>query len=222
MDLTPGRQRLIFVVVAVVLVGFGIFLIKSRHSGGSSAATSPTASTPPSSASAGGSAGSQASGPPSSVPAATPASTAGGAEIYQWLPFTAANLSAAAQTTLTFAKDYSTWSYQESAADYAATMSALVAPPELAIIKNDYSTSGVAALRTGDKQVSTGTGTIDSIQSFAAGPSITFFVTINQQVTSTQPASTQSNQYAITVASSGGAWQVNNFELSKLGNTGNA
>jgi hypothetical protein len=221
MDLTPGRQRLIFVVVAVVLVGFGIFLIKSRHSGGSSAATSPTASTPPSSASAGGSAGSQTSGPPSSVPAATPASTAGGAEIYQWLPFTAADLSAASQTTLTFAKDYSTWSYTESAANYAATMSTLVTPQELAVVKSGYSTSGVAALRTADKQVSTGTGTIDSIQSFAAGPSITFFVTINQQVTSTQPASTQSNQYAITVASSGGAWQVNNFELSKLGNTGN-
>ncbi len=222
MDLTPGRQRLIFVVVAVVLVGFGIFLIKSRHSGGSSAATSPSASTSQSSASTGGSAGSQAaSGPPSSVPAATPASTAGGAEIYQWLPFTAANLSAAAQATLTFAKDYSTWSYRESAADYAATMSSIVTPPELAIIKNDYSTSGVAAQRTADKQVSTGTGTIDSIRSFAAGPSITFVVTINQQVTSTQPASTQPNQYAITVASSGGAWQVNDFELSQLGNTGN-
>jgi hypothetical protein len=221
MDLTPGRQRLIFVVVAVVLVGLGVFLIKSRHSGGSSAATSPTASTPPSSASAGGSAGSQASGPPSSVPAATPASTAGGAEIYQWLPFTAADLSAASQATLTFAKDYSTWSYTESAANYAATMSALVTPQELAVIKSGYSTSGVAAPRAADKQVSTGSGAIDSIRSFAAGPSITFVVTINQQVTSTQPASTQSNQYAITVASSGGAWQVNDIELSQLGNTGN-
>jgi hypothetical protein len=219
MDLTPGRQRLIFVVVAVVLVGLGIFLIKSRHSGGPSAAPSPSASTPQSSA---GTGGSQAGGvPPSSVPAATPASTAGGAEIYQWLPFTAANLSAAAQATLTFAKDYSTWSYQESAADYAATMSALVTPQELAIIKGTYTTPGVATPRAADKQVSTGTGTIDSIRSFAAGPSITFVVTINQQVTSTQPASTQSNQYAITVASSGGAWQVNDIELSQLGNTGN-
>jgi len=223
MDLTPGRQRLIFVVVAVVLVGFGIFLIKSRHSGGSSAATSPSASTPQASASTGGSAGSQAGGgPPSSVPAATPASTAGGAEIYQWLPFTAADLSAASQTTLTFAKDYSTWSYTESAANYAATMSTLVTPQELAVIKSGYSTSGVAAQRTADKQVSTGSGAIDSIRSFAAGPSITFVVTINQQITSTPPATTQPpNQYAITVASSGGAWQVNDIELSQLGNTGN-
>ena len=98
-------------------------------------------------------------------------------------------------------------------------MSSIVTPPELAIIKNDYSTSGVAAQRTADKQVSTGTGTIDSIRSFAAGPSITFVVTINQQVTSTQPPTTApAQQYAVTVVSSGGAWQVNDIELSALGN----
>ncbi len=100
-------------------------------------------------------------------------------------------------------------------------MSALVTPTELAIIKGTYTTPGVATPRSADKQVSTGTGTIDSIRSFAAGPSITFVVTINQQVTSSQPATAQSNQYAITVASSGGAWQVNDIELSQLGNTGN-
>lgn len=217
MDLTPGRQRLIFVVLAVVLVAFGFFLIKSRHSGGSpSAASSPSAST---STSAGGAQAN--SGPPSSVPAATPASTVGGAEIYQWLPFTAADLATASQTTLTFAKDYSTWSYTQSAAAYGATMSSLVTSQELGVIENGYSTNGVAAPRAADKQVSTGSGAIDSIRSFAPGPSITFLVTINQRVTSTKPAASQSNQYVITVASTGGAWQVNNIELFGLGNTGN-
>ncbi len=43
-------------------------------------------------------------------------------------------MSAAAQATLTFAKDYSTWSYKESAADYAAKMTGLVAAPELAVL----------------------------------------------------------------------------------------
>jgi hypothetical protein len=147
-------------------------------------------------------------------------STAGGAEIYQWLPFTAADLSAAAQTTLTFAKDYSTWSYTESAAAYAAKFTGLVVSQELATLKNGYSTSGVAGPRTAEKQVSTGSGTIDSIRSFGTGPtSITFLVTINQQVKSTQPTSTAANQYAVTVASSGSAWLVNDIELSKLGNT---
>jgi hypothetical protein len=219
MDLTPGRQRLVFVVIVIALVGLTSYLIENRHSGGTPAA-GPSPSTPQSSVST--SAGTQADGtPPSSVPAATPASTASGAEIYQWLPFTAADLSGAAQTTLTFAKDYSTWSYTESATDYAAKMAGLVTSQELATLTSGYSTAGVAGPRVTDKQVSTGTGTIDSIRSFGTNPvSITFVVTINQQVTSTQPATTAPpQQYAVTVVSSGGTWQVNDLELSQLGNT---
>ena len=219
MDLTPGRQRLVFVVIVIALVGLTSYLIENRHSGGTPAA-GPSPSTPQSSVST--SAGTQANGaPPSSVPAATPASTASGAEIYQWLPFTAADLSGAAQTTLTFAKDYSTWSYTESATNYAAKMAGLVTSQELATLTSGYSTAGVAGPRVTDKQVSTGSGTIDSIRSFGTNPvSITFVVTISQQVTSTQPATTAPpQQYAVTVVSSGGTWQVNDLELSQLGNT---
>lgn len=216
MDLTPGRQRLVFVVIVIALVGLTSYLIESRHSGAApAAAPSPSASTP-------SPAGTQGSGvPPSSVPAVTPVPTASGAEIYQWLPFTAADLSAASQTTLTFVKDYSTWSYTESVADYAAKLSPLVTTLELGTLKSGYSTAGVAGPRVADKQVSTGSGTIDSIRSFGTSPvSITFVVTINQQVTSTQPATTAPpQQYAVTVVSSGGAWQVNDLELSQLGNT---
>lgn len=218
MDLTPGQRRLVFVVVVLALAGLGIYLFQGRNSGGSPAAA-PSTSASQSSAAAPSSGGSGNSAPPSSVPAATPVSTAGGAQIYQWLPFTAADLSTASQTTLAFAKNYSTWSYQESVADYAAKFNGMVTAVELATLKNGYSTPGVAGPRVADKQVSTGSGTINSIRSFGAGPTITFLVTINQQVTSTQPASTQSNQYAITVASSGGAWQVTDIELSQLGNT---
>jgi hypothetical protein len=215
MDLTPGRQRLAFVVIVIALVGLTSYLIESRHSGAApAAAPSPSASTP-------SPAGSQGSGvPPSSVPAVTPVPTASGAEIYQWLPFTAADLSAAAQTTLTFAKDYSTWSYTESVTDYAAKLSPLVTTQELATLKSGYSTAGVAGPRVADKQVSTGSGTIDSIRSLITSPttSITFVVTINQQVTPAQPASTGPNQYSVTVISSGGSWLVNDIELSQLGN----
>jgi hypothetical protein len=215
MDLTPGRQRLVFVVIVIVLVGLTAYLIENRHSNGTpAAAPSPSGGT--SSAAA-----TQASGvPPSVVPAATPVPTAGGAEIYQWLPFTAADLAAAAQTTTSFAKDYATWSYTESATAYAAKMSPLVTSTELGILTNGYSTAGVAAMRATDKQVSTGSGTIDSIRSFGTSPttSIVFVVTVNEQVTSTQPTSTQSPQYAVTVASSGGTWQVTDLELAGVGN----
>lgn len=217
MELTAGQQRLVFAVIVLALAGLGIYLLAGRGSGGGTPAAPSTSGTTPQPAASVPEADSV---PPSSVPAATPASTAGGAEIYQWLPFTPAGLSAAAQTTTTFAKDYVTWSYTESVAAYADKLSGLVTPVELAALKNGYSTPGVAGPRVADKQVSTGSGTIDSIKSFATGPvSITFVVTINQQVTSTQPPTTApAQQYAVTVVSSGGAWQVNDIELSALGN----
>jgi len=218
MELTTGQRRLLFVVVVLALAGLGFYLVSSRSSGGSpAAAPSATASTAQPAVS-----GPTAAGvPPSTVPAATPVSTAGGAQIYQWLPFTAADLAGAAKTTVTFAGDYATWSYTEDAAAYGAKMSGLVTTQEAATLENDYGTSGVAGPRAADNQVSTGSGTIDSISSFGNGnpTSITFLVTISQQVTSTQPAKSTSGQYTVTVVSSGTAWQVNDIELSGIGNT---
>jgi hypothetical protein len=194
-----------------------VYLVRSHNSGGSSAAPSATASTPT------GAASSAAPGiPPSSVPAATPASTVGGAEIYQWLPFTAADLAAAATTTTNFASDYVTWSYTESSTAYAGKLQNLVTPQELSQVEQGYETPGVSALRTADKQVSTGSGTIEQILSFGTGPkSIVFTVSISQQVTSTQPAQTHTNEYSITVTSNGGPWLVSSVELASLGNQGN-
>jgi hypothetical protein len=220
MDLTPGQQRLVFVVVVLALAGLGIYLIQGRGSGGGTPAAAPSPSPSTAAPQPSASASSAASVPPSSVPPPTPVSTAGGAEIYQWLPFTPADLTAAAQVTRSFAKDYATWSYTESVTAYGAKLSGLVTASELATLKSGYSTSGVAQQRAADKQVSTSSGTIASIRSFGTSPttSITFVVTINQQVTPVQPNSTPSNQYSVTVLSSDGSWLVNDIELSTLGN----
>ena len=223
MELTTGQRRLLFAVVVIALAGLGFYLVSSRSSGGSPAAsaTSGSTGTPAASGSRQATSGSTAAGvPPATVPAATPVSTAGGAEIYQWLPFTAADLTAAARTTVTFAGDYATWSYTENAAAYGAKMSGLVTASEAATLENDYGTSGVAGPRAADKQVSTGSGTIDAISSFGSGnpTSITFLVTISQQVTSTQPAKSMTGRYTVTVVSSGSAWRVNDIELSGIGN----
>jgi hypothetical protein len=217
MDLNLGQKRLVFVIIVIALVGLGIYLIGNRHSGGAAAASpSPSASTAAPSASA----PPTVYTPPSALPAATPVSTAGGAQIYQWLPFTSSELTAAASTTVAFAKDYATWSYTEDKAAYGASMNSLVTPAEETKLEYYYSTSGVAQQRAADKQVSASSGVIDSIRSFGTGPvSITFLVTINQQVTSTQPAAKVSGQYAVTVVSAGHAWQVSDIELSQLGNS---
>ena len=108
MELSPGQQRLLFVVVVIALVGLGFFLIEGRSHG--TTAASATTPTPTPSSSAPSTSGAATATPPATEPSATPSATApaaaggaGGANIYQWLPFTQSDLTAAAKTTLAFA-----------------------------------------------------------------------------------------------------------------------
>jgi hypothetical protein len=229
MELTPGRQRLLFVVVVIVLVGLGIFVIRGRNNGSTAApATTPTqsASAAAASAAATGTPTAASSAPASSPAASTPAA-AGGTNIYQWLPFTQSDLGTAAKTTLAFASVYANTSYTETKAAYAAKLAGLTTTQEAATLEADFETPGVSDARIADKQVATGTPTIDSISSFgpqvppgpAGPPSITFLVTIAQKLASTSGTQTSTPEYTITIASTAAGWQVNNIQLASLGNT---
>ncbi|MGD0702459.1 MAG: hypothetical protein ABSA02_21575 [Trebonia sp.] len=215
MDLSPGQQRLLFVVVVIVLVGLGAFVIEGRSHGNTAAAPTPTP-TPTASAATSAASVAATATPPATEPAATPpATTAGGANIYQWLPFTQPDLTAAAKTTLAFAKDYVTWNSKESKAAYGASMASLVTAQEDTTLENDFAT----AARAAGNAVSTGSAAIDSISSFGSNPaSITFSVTITQQVVPAQGTSVSPSQYDVTVVSTGSGWQVNNIQLFNVGN----
>ena len=218
MDLTTGRQRLLFVVIVIALVALGIFVIEGRSHGTTAASAGTPTPTPSASATAGSATASSAASttPPATAPSATtPSAGGGGANIYQWLPFTQADLTAAAKTTLAFAKDYVTWNSKESKAAYGAKMAGLVTAQEDATLEYDFAT----AARGAGNAVSTGSGTINSISSFGANPaSITFTVDIAQQVVPTQGANAGPSQYSVTVELTGAAWQVNNIELVSVGN----
>jgi hypothetical protein len=85
------------------------------------------------------------------------------------------------------------------------------------LISRAYSTPGVASQRTRSKQVSTGNAVISSLRAF--GPSsLTFVVTITQQVTDTRGRSQSTTDYAITASQNGG-WQVSDIELASAGNS---
>jgi hypothetical protein len=226
MELTPGRQRLLFVVVAIALVGLGFFVIEGRSHGTTAASTTPTP-TPTTSSSAPTTSAAATYTPPATQPPATPsAATSGGAgggeagaNIYQWLPFTQSDLAAAAKTTLAFANVYANTSYTETKATYAAKLSAVASPQEAATLVSDFETPNIADTRTADKQISTGTPTIDSISSFGADPtSITFDVSIAQQLASTSGTMNSTVEYNITTVSAAAGWQVNNIQLSNVGN----
>ena len=203
MELSRGQQRLLFVVVVLALGGLGVFLLGSRHK----AATPPPAR--PSASAA----------PVTSTPAAAPVATTGGGgvNIYQWLPFSQQDLTAASRATVAFAADYENWTYTEPTQAYVAKMNGLVTANFAASLQNSYATPGVAALRSAQKQVSTSSGGIASIRSFGTG-SITFVVNITQRLATTSGTTNNSAQYAVTLVSSATGWQVNDVELAGAGN----
>lgn len=218
MELSTGQQRLLFAVVVLLLAGLGIYLIgPGAHRGaGASPATSP-GSTP----------GVATSSPATAVPPATvPPGTsgdasspgAGGTDIYQWLPFTQQDLAEAAQAATAFAADYQTFSYTETATVYAGKMTSVVTPELAGTLENAYATPGVAAQRSAQRQISTSSGGIAQIRSFGAG-SITFLVDITQRLGTTKGTTTTTTQYAVTVESAAGGWEVNDIELANAGNS---
>ena len=213
MDLSPGQQKAVFVLVVVVLAALGYWLIlpKVTHSHGPAQAAAPP--TPSAAGSAPAPEGSPGATPPSA--AASPAAT-GSVNIYSWLPFTQQGLADAAAVTVKFGADYNTYSYTENAAAYVGTMNGLITGQLATTLQGLYSTPGVAQLRTSQKQVSTGTAVIDSLRTF--GPSsLTFIVTATQHLVSSHGTTNGSAQYAITVTGSGTSWQVNDIELSTVG-----
>jgi hypothetical protein len=210
MDLSPGQQKAVFALVVVVLAALGYWLIlpKVSHSRGQ-ASPSPSAAAPASAPSQG-----PQSVPPSTVTAA-PAAT-GGVDIYSWLPFTQQGLADAAAVTVKFLVAYNTYSYTESPADYVGRMNGLITGQLATTLRGLYATPGVAKIRTEQKQVSTGTAVINSLRAF--GPSsMTFIVTGTQHLVTSKGTSNGSEQYAITVTGSGRSWQVNDIQLSSVG-----
>jgi hypothetical protein len=213
-DLSPGQQKAVFVLVVAVLAALGYWLIlpKVTHSHGSAQAAAAPA-TPSAAGSVPAPEGSPGVTPPSATP--SPGAT-GSVNIYSWLPFTQQGLADAAAVTVKFGADYNTYSYTEDAAAYVGTMKGLITGQLATTLQGLYSTPGVAQLRTGQKQVSTGTAVIDSLRTF--GPSsLTFIVTATQHLVSSHGTTNGSAQYAITVTGSGTSWQVNDIELSTAG-----
>jgi hypothetical protein len=206
-DLSPGQQKAVFVVIVVVLAVFGYWLVlpKLTHSHGSGQAGASAAPTAPVPSSA-------------QAPAVTaPPVPAGTVNIYSWLPFTQQDLAAAASVAVQFSVDYDTFTYTESAAGYVGRMSSLITGQLATTLRAAYQIPGVAKLRTSQEQVSTGTAVIDSLRAF--GPSsMTFIVTAGQRLVTTSGTTSGSTQYAVTVTGSGSGWQVSDIELESAGN----
>ncbi len=210
MEASPARRRIAFALIVFALVALGAYLLRPAAHGPSGPASRP-GYRPSSAAAASGPAVDRPS--PSSEPVSS-----GQADVYQWLPFTQQDLTAAADTVVRFGDAYGTFSYTENAAAYVRPMQSLLSASLAGQLSAAYSAPGVSSLRATRKQVSSGVATIESIRGF--GPdSITFVVQISERLTDVTGHSQHSTAYAVTLISSGTGWQVSAIELSTTGNS---
>jgi hypothetical protein len=210
MELTSGQRKALFALVVVALTALGIYMFVPGARAAGSHGSPPAAARSPS-APAASSAAPTASSP---APAAT---TPSAPDIYQWLPFSQPELASAAAVVTQFSAAYGTFSYSENAAAYVGSMRKLITPELSQVLQNGYSVPGVASQRASKKQVSAGTGVINSLRAF--GPSsMTFVVTISQEITDTSGRSRLTGQYAVTATGVGRSWQVSDIQLASAGN----
>ncbi len=220
MEPISGQRKAAFALVVLVLAALGSYLLipavfGSQH-GAAIPAHSPAARSGRPAAPA--PAGSPVAASP--IPTVSPVGAAGQAaapDIYQWLPFTEPGLGAAARVVTKFGAAYGTFSYTESTASYVGAMSNLVTPAVSQLLARAYAAPGVAGPRVSGKQVATGTATVNSLRAF--GPSsLTFVVTMSQEISSTHGRSNVSGQYSVTLTGGDSNWQVSDIELSSAGN----
>jgi hypothetical protein len=211
MELSPAQRKLTFALVVVALVALGVYLFVSRGSGPAPAAartSRPARSAAP--------ARRPASAPPASASAPANSSVTQNSDIFQLVPFTAAGLASGEQAADQFGAAYGTYSYTETAAAYVRSMSKLVSPQLSQQIAAAYSTPGVAGQRTSQQQVATATAQVSSLRAF--GPnSLTFIITVTQQVTATKGGGTKTAGYAVTLTGGDTTWQVTDIELQNAG-----
>lgn len=216
MDLSPAQRVLAFLGIVVVLGAMGAYLLipgvrSLLGQGHSPGAPTPSAASRPR-------ATSQAVPPASTAPATPVPPTGSAPDIYQWLPFSQADLAKAAGVTEAFGAAYDTFSYRESTSAYVASLGSLATSQLSATLGRAYGTPGVASQRTRQQQVSSARTVINSIRTFGSG-SLTFVVTIAQTMHTKQGKSQNNVHYAITLTGSGESWLVNDIELASAGNT---
>ena len=220
MDLNPAQRKLVFGVVVLVLAALGAFLISGTllHRGGATGRgravglTAPLSGTSPSPG-----LGSQPSPPPPGGLGATP-SPGTGPDIYHWLPFSQAGLTAAVDVVGRFATAYASYTYTQTTASYERQLNGLVTGQLAAVLGRGFATPGVAQIRAQQKQVATGTGQITAIRGFGTN-NITFIVAITQKVTGTKGTKRTTTGYAVTVTGAATSWLVADLELASAGNT---
>lgn len=209
--LSDGQQRLVFGALVVVLVVFGIYL----SVGGFSSDDEQQQADRPGQGADGSDPQQLATAPPSPLPS----TAAEDMKVLDWLPFTEAELKAAAATAQGFAAAYGTVDYSEPRQAYFKRMEDL-ATEEYAKTLSQSSGAGALWDEKAEKEITAeGHANVQSIRSFT-DESVIFTVKTQSIIDGSDDADEDIGDFAVTVVKEGGGWQVYDFQPADAGNLG--
>ncbi|WP_396454484.1 hypothetical protein [Actinomadura sp.] len=209
MNLNDRRRKLLFAGLVVVLAVVGVYLTVASPDHGDDRAEPRPSSTP-----AAGPAGPQ-SPPPGIQNAVNP----GDFDIYRLLPFSRREFATAADLAQRFVAAYETYRYDEAPETYMGRLSALATDDLAQQLGQDAAAPGLVEERRREKVVAQGSASLDQVRTIENN-SIIFLVTGRRQQTKGGKESTESKQYAVTVARDGGSLKVYSFAPADAGQAG--
>ncbi|KAB2343943.1 hypothetical protein [Actinomadura rudentiformis] len=212
MNLTDRQRKLLFVGLVVALAVVGVYLTIAAPDRDSSDSATPR-TTPTTAASSG------PTGPASPPPGISGAVAPSSFDIYRLLPFSQREFTTAADLAQRFVAAQGTYRFDEDPKVFTARLAALVTEQLRGEIERGATAPGILDERRSQQIVAEGTATLDRVRDIEDN-SIIFLVTGKQQITKSGKQSTDSKQYAVTVARDGGSLKVYAFEPADAGQAG--
>lgn len=209
MNLNDRRRKLLFAGLVVVLAAVGVYLTVASPDHGDDApearpSATPTAGPP---------------GPESPPPGIQQAVNPGDFDIYRLLPFSRQEFATAADMAQRFVAAYETYRYDEPPETYLGRLSGLATEDLKQQLGRDAGTPGLLEERRREQVVAQGSAILDQVRNIEDN-SVIFLVTGRQQLTKGGKKSSESKQYAVTVARDGGSLKVYSFQPADAGQAG--
>ena len=207
--MTDQRRKFLFAGLVVVLAAVGIYLTVAGPGDGDDSAEAR-----PSAAPTAGPAG-----PESPPPGIQQAVNPGDFDIYRLLPFSRQEFAAAADMAQRFVAAYETYRYDETPEAYTGRLSGLATEDLAQQLGQDAATPGLLEERRREQVVAQGSASLDQVRTIEDN-SVIFLVTGRQRLTKGGKESSESKQYAVTVARDGGSLKVYSFQPADAGQAG--
>lgn len=209
--LSDGAQRLVFGILIVILVSFGIY-----WSLGGSGTSDPEQQEQTAEGGGGGASEGEGSDEPA-VPLPTVAVE--DMELADWLPFTEEEFVAAAAVAQAFATDYGTVDYSESPEEYYDRLGQYATEEYAQTLAQSSGAGALWGERAEEEAVSTGRAAVESIRGFDK-ESIVFVLRVQSITEGNNGKSQNLGDFAVTMVKKGGDWRVYDFQPADAGNLG--